>query len=180
MGLESPQILRRNMEFIHERKGWPGFDWGGEALGTALAAVRHKQGRLLGRMEALGFDLREETSVAVLTTEVVKSNAIEGETLDPGEVRSSIARRLGLDAARLPKPGRAAGGVVDLMLDATRRFEAPLDEERLLGWHASLFPTGRSGLLRIAAGAWRTAKSGPMQVVSGPPGRERVHFEAPA
>jgi Fic family protein len=144
-----------------------------------LAAVRHKQGRLLGKMEALGFDLRAEASLAVLTSDVVKSSAIEGEKLDPEQVRSSIARRLGLDVAGLPKAGRDVEGVVEMMLDATRNFAKPLSKKRLFDWHASLFPTGRSGMNRITVGAWRTTESGPMQVVSGPMGREKVHFEAP-
>ncbi len=115
-----------------------------------------------------------------LTDEVVKSSAIEGEHLDPAEVRSSIARKLGLDVAGLPEPGREVEGIVEMMLDATRNFEAPLTAERLSGWHAALFPTGRSGMSRIKVGAWRTAESGPMRVVSGPIGREKIHYEAPS
>ena len=131
-------------------------------------------------METLGFDIRAEANLAVLTTEVVKSSAIEGEILDPEEVRSSIAERLGLDVAGLPRAGREIEGVVEMMLDATQNFEAPLTAERLFGWHAALFPTGRSGLARIKVGVWRPEEIGPMQVVSGAMGRERVHFEAPA
>ena len=144
-----------------------------------LAAVRHGQGRLLGRMEALGFDLRSEANLAVLTTDVVTSAAIEGEQLDPREVRSSIARRLGLDVAGLPVAGRDVEGIVEMMLDATGNFDRPLTAARLFGWHAALFPTGRSGMQRITVGAWRTPEAGPMQVVSGRIGRETVHFEAP-
>lgn len=164
------------MAYIHEQRGWPGFIWDDRSLGGPVAAVRHKQGRLLGRMESLGFELRAEASLAVLTSDVVKSSAIEGERLNPEEVRSSIARRLGLDVAGLPKAGRDVEGVVEMMLDATGNFERALTEERLFGWHASLFPTGRSGMRRMGVGAWR---AGPMRVVSGPMGRERVHFEAP-
>jgi len=171
--------MRRNATYIHERTEWPGFTWDGEALAALLAAVRHKQGRLLGKMETLGFDLQTEANLTVLTRDVVKSSAIEGEALNPDEVRSSIARRLGLDVAGLPKAGRDVEGVVEMMLDATRNFQAPLSKERLFGWHASLFPTGRSGMGRITVGAWRTKESGAMQVVSGPIGREKVHFEAP-
>jgi Fic family protein len=172
--------MRRNSTtYVHERAGWPEFTWDGVALAPLLTAVRHKQGRLLGRMEATGFELRSEASLVTLTRDVVESSAIEGETLDPEEVRSSIARRLGLDVAGLRKPGRDVDGMVELMLDATRRFDAPLTRERLFDWHASLFPTGRSGMGRIRVGAWRTKASGPMQVVSGPMGREKVHFEAP-
>ena len=167
------------MAFVHEKPGWPQFSWDSDALAATLAAVRHKQGKLLGKMEALGFELRAEASLTVLTSEVVKSSAIEGETLNPDEVRSSIARRLGLDVAGLPKAGRDVEGVVEMMLDATANFEAPLTRERLLDWHAALFPTGRSGMGRITVGAWRPKEAGTMQVVSGPIGRERVHFEAP-
>jgi len=165
--------------YIHERPGWPKFTWDSEALAGALAAVRHKEGKHLGRMEALGFDLRSEASLSVLTDEVVKSSAIEGEHLNPEEVRSSIARKLGLDVAGLPEPGRVVEGVVAMMLDATRHFDQPLTAERIFGWHAALFPTGRSGMSRITVGAWRTGKAGPMRVVSGPIGAERVHFQAP-
>lgn len=171
--------MRRTPVYIHEQPGWPEFAWNSDALAGPLAEARHKQGRLLGRMEALGFELRAEAGLSVLTSEVVTSSAIEGETLDPREVRSSIARRLGLDVAGLPKAGRDVEGIVEMMLDATGNFDAPLTEERLLAWHAALFPTGRSGLVRIAAGTWRTDASGPMQVVSGPVRRETVHFEAP-
>ncbi|MGH8510298.1 MAG: Fic family protein [Gammaproteobacteria bacterium] len=168
------------MAFIHDRSRWPQFLWDSDVLAAVLAAVRHRQGRLLGKMEALGFDLRAEASLTVLTSEVVKSSAIEGETLNPEEVRSSIARRLGLDLAGLPKAGgRDVEGIVEMMLDATQNFEAPLASERLFDWHAALFPTGRSGMGRITVGAWRPKEAGPMQVVSGPIGRERVHFEAP-
>lgn len=172
--------MRRSPTYIHQRPTWPTFSWDQDALATPLAAARHSQGRLLGRMESLGFDLRNQASVSVLTSDVVKSSAIEGEVLNPQEVRSSIARRLGIDAAGLPRAGREVEGVVEMMLDATRRFAAPLSRERLFGWHAALFPTGRSGIFSIPVGAWRTDESGPMQVVSGPMGREKVHFEAPA
>jgi len=167
------------MAFIHERPEWPVFSWDSERVAAPLAAVRHEQGRHLGKMEALGFELRAEASLTSLTDEVVNSSAIEGEQLDPEEVRSSIARQLGLEIAGLPKPGREVEGIVEMMLDATRRFDAPLTAERLFGWHAALFPTGRSGLQRITVGAWRTSEAGPMRVVSGPIGRETVHFEAP-
>lgn len=171
--------MRRKTTYIHERTGWPEFTWDSEELSGALAAVRHKQGRLLGKMEALGFDLRAEASLVVLTSDVVKSSAIEGEVLNPDEVRSSIARRLGLDAAGLPKAGREVEGIVEMMVDATGHFDLPLTKARLFDWHAALFPTGRNGMGRITVGAWRTKESGPMQVVSGPVGREKVHFEAP-
>jgi len=167
------------MTYIHQRPGWPDFKWDIEALAGALAAVRHKQGRHIGKMEGLGFDIRTEASLTTLTEEVVTTSAIEGQDLNPGEVRSSIARRIGLDVAGLPEPSREVEGVVEMMLDATRHYDTPLTVDRLFGWHAALFPTGRSGMRRITVGAWRTEEAGPMQVVSGPIGKERVHFEAP-
>ncbi len=169
----------RRPQFIHERAAWPRFTWDDRGIVAPLAGVRHKQGLLLGRMRGLGFDLRAEANLAALTSEVVKSSAIEGEALAADEVRSSIARRLGLEVAGLPMASRHVDAVVELMLDATRNCEAPLASERLFGWHAALLPTSRNGLDRITVGAWRTDESGPMQVVSGPIGREVVHFEAP-
>lgn len=167
------------MTYIHELPDWPRFVWDAEALAGTLGAVRHEQGRHLGRMEALGFDLKAEAGLTTLTQEVVTTSAIEGETLDPGEVRSSIASRLGLEAAGLPRPGRGVEGVVEMMLDATQQFRAPLTAERLFGWHAALFPTGRSGMRAITVGAWREPGGGPMQVVSGRMRHETVHFRAP-
>lgn len=167
------------MTYIHQRRDWPHLRWDGAALALKLAEVRHRQGRLLGRMEALGFDLKQEASLRTLTADVVKSSAIEGEVLEPEEVRSSIARRLGIGVGGLPPANRDVEGIVEVMLDATQRYDAPLTAERLFGWHAALFPTGRSGLNRITVGTWRTEAAGPMQVVSGPLGKERVHFEAP-
>jgi Fic family protein len=166
---------------MHEKPEWPQLHWNSETLAAVLADVRHRQGRLLGQMEALGFGLREEAVLRTLTEDVVKSSEIEGEKLDADAVRSSIARRLGMDAGGLKTAAdRDVEGVVEMMLDATRNFDKPLTEERLFGWHASLFPTGRSGMRRIRVGMWRDDRDGPMQVVSGPVGRERVHFEAPA
>lgn len=166
--------------WIHEHRKWPEFAWDAHALTAALADVRHQQGRLLGRMESLGFDLRREASLETLTSDVVKSSAIEGEILNPEEVRSSIGRRLGLEVAGLVSPGRHVDGIVDMMLDATQEHGKPLTRERIFGWYAALFPTGRSGMHKITVGKWRTPESGPMQVVSGAMGKERVHFEAPA
>ena len=165
--------------WIHEHKDWTGFTWDADALASKLADIRHRQGRLLGRMEGLGFDLRREASLATLTNDVVKSSAIEGETLNAEEVRSSIARRLGIDIAGLIPASRDVEGIVEMMLDATQNFSKALTKDRLFGWHAALFPTGRSGMHRITVGDWRTPDAGPMQVVSGPMGREKVHFEAP-
>jgi len=167
------------MPYIYELTDWPRFGWNAETLAQPLATVRHRQGRLIGRMEVLGFPLRSEATLQSLTEEVLKSSEIEGEVLDRSQVRSSIARRLGMDIGGLVAADRAVDGIVEMMLDATERYPEPLTEERLLGWHAALFPTGRSGMHRITVGAWRTATSGPMQVVSGPAGRERVHYEAP-
>ena len=167
------------MAYIHELTRWPNFTWDTQSLAQTLSAVRHKQGKHLGKMEALGFELRTEANVTALTSEIVKSSAIEGKQLDTVEVRSSIARKLGLDVAGLPKPGREVEGIVEMMLDATQKFKQPLTEERLFGWHAALFPTGRSGMLQITVGAWRKGERGPMQVISGPMGKERVHFQAP-
>lgn len=172
--------MRRLDSYIHSLPDWPTFRFDDRALAGPVAAVRHKQGRLLGRMESLGFELRREAGMASLTSDVVKSSEIEGEKLDADEVRSSIARRLGMDAGGLRPAGREVDGVVDMLLDATRGFDRPLTKRRLFDWHSALFPTGRSGLRRIAVGRWRTAESGPMQVVSGPVGREKVHFEAPS
>jgi Fic family protein len=167
-------------KYIYELKNWPKFRWSQERLADRLAAVRHRQGRLIGRMESLGFTLRAEAMLQTLTEDVIKSSEIEGEVLDKEQVRSSIARRLGMDVGALTPADRHVEGVVEMMLDATQKFNASLTAKRLFDWHASLFPTGRSGMTRIRAGAWRDDKSGPMQVVSGPTGKERVHYEAPA
>ncbi len=153
--------------------------WDDARLLPLLADVRHRQGRLLGRMEGLGFRLRAEANLTTLTSDVVKSSAIEGSSLDAAQVRSSIARRLGLGFGGDVKVSRDVEGVVEMMLDATQDFAEPLTAERLFAWHASLFPTGRSGMRRITVGAWLPADIGAMQVVSGPIGHERVHFEAP-
>jgi Fic family protein len=168
------------MVYIHERPDWPEFRWNSEKLAEPLAQARHKQGRLLGRMESLGFKLKAEATLQTLTEEVVKSSEIEGEILDRDQVRSSIARRLGMDIGALTPADRNVEGVVEMMLDAIQKYDQPVTAERLFGWHAALFPTGRSSMLKIVVGGWRTEQSGPMQVVSGPIGREHVHFEAPA
>ncbi|MEN8256125.1 MAG: Fic family protein [Verrucomicrobiota bacterium] len=170
------------MKYIHQLEGWPNFQWDTERLAPLLAQVRYRQGRLLGQMELQGFKfhhLQEEANLVTLTAEVVKSSAIEGEMLDAEQVRSSIARHLGLDIGGTPQVSRHIDGIVEMMLDATRNHSAPLTEERLFGWHAALFPTGRSGMRNIATGAWRPLEADPMRVVSGPMGREKVHFEAP-
>lgn len=165
--------------WIHEHQDWPEFTWDSKVLASKLADTRHRQGRLLGRMEGLGFELRQEANLGMLTGDVVKSSAIEGENLNPEEVRSSIALRLGIDTEGVVHAGRDVEGVVEMMLDAAQRFSKPLTKARLFGWHAALFPTGRSGMRRITVGGWRTPDAGPMRVVSGPAGRRKVHFEAP-
>lgn len=167
------------MTYIHELADWPNLRWSDQKLVQPLAAVRHRQGRLIGHMEALGFPLRAEAVLQALTEDVLKSSEIEGEVLDREQVRSSIARRLGMDIGGLIETDRNVEGVVEMMLDATQNYIQPLTAGRLFDWHAALFPTGRSGMSRITVGAWRTAEGGAMQVVSGPIGRERVHYEAP-
>jgi Fic family protein len=166
--------------YIHERKGWPDFRWDRARIAARLVDMRHRQGRLIGRMEGLGYQLRAEAVLNTLTEDVLKSSEIEGETLDRDQVRSSIARRLGLDIGGLVPADRNVEGVVEMMLDATQRYAEPLTGRRLFAWHAALFPTGHSGISNIRIGAWRDDAKGPMQVVSGPIGRERVHYEAPA
>jgi len=165
--------------FIYERPDWPQFKWKTEVLAEPLAAVRHAQGRLIGRMESLGFELKQEANLKTLTQDVLMTSEIEGQILDPEQVRSSLARRLGMEIAGLKPADREVDGVVDMLLDATKNFERPLTIERLFGWHAALFPSGWSGMFRIKLGNWRDDNSGPMQVVSGVVGRERVHFQAP-
>ncbi len=165
--------------YIHELEDWPRFHWNAERIADPLASARHQQGRLMGRMEGLGFNLQQEAELETLTADVLKSSEIEGEKLDFGQVRSSIARRLGLDIGALKPADRHVEGVVEMILDATRRFKEPLTTERLFGWNAALFPTGRSRMTKIKTGAWRNDSSGPMQVVSGPIGDEHVYFEAP-
>jgi Fic family protein len=167
------------MDFIHEHPDWPEFRWNDAELARLIGPVRHRQGRLIGRMEALGYSLRADATLRALAEEVVKSSEIEGEMLDDAQVRSSLARRLGMDVAGLVPSDRNVEGFVELLLDATQRFAEPLTADRLFSWQAALFPTGRSGMSRIAVGAWRNDASGLMQVVSGPIGRTRVHFEAP-
>ncbi len=167
------------MRYIHQQPDWPRFRWNESELAPILAETRHRQGLLLGEMRALGLKAREEASLRSLTDEVVKSSAIEGEALDEEQVRSSLAKRLGLDAAGLAPAERDVEGVVEMMIDATQNHDAPLTQERLFAWHGALFPTGRSGLSRITVAGWRDDAKGPMQVVSGPIGRTRVHYQAP-
>lgn len=162
--------------YIHELKDWPHFLWNFTQLADLLIELRHSQGRLIGAMGSVGFQAQEETVLETLTQDVVKSSQIEGEILDQSLVRSSVARHLGMDIGALPPTDRNIDGVVEMMLDATQRFDLPLTKERLFDWHARLFPSGRSGFSKICIGAWR---KGPVEVVSGRMGKEVVHFEAP-
>ena len=165
--------------YLWEKPDWPILTWDEQSLTRLLTEVSREQGRLLGKMEALGFELRSEAHLQTLTEDVVKSSEIEGEKLEREQVRSSIARRLGMDAGGLIPTDHNVEGVVEMTLDATGNYAEPLTQERLFAWHASLFPTGRSGMTKIRVGCWRDDSSGPMQVVSGPVGREKVHYEAP-
>lgn len=165
--------------YIWQQTSWPTFTWNERGLVTCLAHVSRQQGKLLGRMAGLGFELRSEAHLRTMTEEVVKSSEIEGEKLDREQVRSSIARRLGMDVGGLVPADRHVDGIVEMMLDATGNCGSELTEERLFAWHAALFPTGRSGMSKIRVGMWRDDSSGPMQVVSGPMGREKVHYQAP-
>jgi len=162
--------------YVHQRKDWPNFTWNADKISPLLGAVRHNQGKILGQMQALGFKLQEETMLKALTLDVVKTSQIEGELLNPEQVRSSIARRLGIEIAGAVPAERSVEGIVEMLLDATQSYAKPLTAERLFDWHAALFPTGRSGMYKINVGAWRTDV---MQVTSGPMGKEIVHFEAP-
>jgi len=166
--------------YIHERKEWPEFTWDEAGLSGLLAEVRHEQGLLLGQMGSLGFEAREEASLRILTQDAINTAEIEGETYNPRSVRSSIARKLGIEDAGATASDRQVDGLVEVLVDATRNYKDLLTEERLFGWQAALFPTGRSGLGKITVGAWRKDEKGPMQVVSGRIGKERIHFQAPS
>lgn len=165
--------------YIHELPEWPSFRWNQDALLHRLVAVRHRQGRLIGRMESLGFSSRAETVLNTLTEDVLKSSEIEGEILDKDQVRSSIARHLGIEIGALAPTDRHIDGVVEMILDATQNHTQLLTKERLFSWHTLLFPANERRLDTIKVGVWRDNAGGPMQVISGPYGHERVHFEAP-
>ncbi|NLU38152.1 MAG: Fic family protein [Bacteroidales bacterium] len=165
--------------YIHQNPDWPHFNWKSEELVSLLSEARNLQGRLFGKMETLGFDLRNEALLETLTLDVLKSAEIEGELLNPEQVRSSIAQRLGLEFAGIITSDRNVDGMVDMMIDATRNCFNPLTKERLFDWHAALFPMGRSGIFKITVADWRKDSTGKMQVVSGASGREKVHFQAP-
>ena len=172
------QIVQRMKPYIHQRSNWPNFTWQSDELIELISEVRNLQGRLIGKMESFGFQLQNEALLDTLTLDVLKSSEIEGEYLDLNEVRSSIARRLGIEIAGAIESERNVDGVVEMMLDATQKCFEPLTKDRLFDWHAALFPTGRSGMYRIRVGEWRKDTTGPMQVISGAMGKERIHFEA--
>jgi len=165
--------------YIWQQTGWPHWGYDHKRLAPLLAQLHLAQGYLLGRMHDLGLGLRDQATLRILTEDVLKTSEIEGETLKPDSVRSSIARRLGVDIGALAPADRHADGVVDMVLDATRGHHMPLTTERLFGWHAAMFPTGYSSLTKIRVGQWRDDAQGPMQVVSGPMHRQQVHYEAP-
>lgn len=165
--------------FIHQKDNWPKFTWNSNTFLHLLSEARNLQGRLIGKMETLGFDLRNEAMLDTLTLDVLKSSEIEGEFLNPDQVRSSIARRLGMEIAGTVESDRSVEGVVEMMLDATQKCFDPLTADRLFDWHAALFPTGRSGMYKITVADWRKDTTGPMQVVSGAMGKKKVHFQAP-
>lgn len=165
--------------YIHQLNQWPNFTWNNDEIVNLLSEVRNLQGRLIGKMESLGFDLRNEALLDTFTLDVLKSSEIEGEYLNPEQVRSSIARRLGMEIAGSVESDRNVEGIVEMMLDATQNCFKPMTAERLFNWHAALFPTGRSGMYKIIVADWRRDTTGPMQVVSGALGKEKVHFEAP-
>ena len=172
-------ILQRMSVYIHQKKDWPNFKWDSEDIVNLLSEARNLQGRLQGKMEALGFELRNEALLDTLTLDVLKTSEIEGELLNHDQVRSSIARKLGLEIAGSVESDRNVDGVVEMMLDATQNCFKPLTKIRLFDWHAALFPTGRNGIYKIIVGDWRKDTTGPMQVISGPMEKEKVHFEAP-
>lgn len=165
--------------YIWEHSDWPLFTCNEPSINKLLAEVSQDQGRLLGKMESLGFELRDESHLLTLIEDVVKTSEIEGELLERNQVRSSLAQQLGIDIAETVQVDRNVEGVVEMMLDATGNYSETLTKERLLAWHAALFPTGRSGMSNIRVGQWRDDSNGPMQVISGPIGKQKVHYEAP-
>lgn len=167
------------MLYIYQRENWPDFTWDNDKLVNLLSEARNLQGRLIGKMEFLGFEWRDEALLETLTLDVLKSAETEGELLNPGQVRSSIAQRLGMEFAGTTMSDRNVDGMVEMMIDATKNCFKPLTTERLFDWHAALFPTGRSGIIKITVGEWRKDTSGQMQVVSGAAGREKIHYQAP-
>ena len=173
------QILRRMSYYLHQNHNWQNFTWISEEFVSLLSEARNLQGRLIGKMESLGFELQDEALLETLTLDVLKSAEIEGELLNPEQVRSSIAQRLGIDFAGTITSDRNVDGMVDMMIDATRNCFNPLTKERLFDWHAALFPMGRSGIFKITVADWRKDTIGKMQVVSGAADKEKIHFQAP-
>jgi len=171
--------MQRMSNYIYQKENWPHFNWSIENIVNLLSEARNLQGRLIGKMESLGFDLRTEALLDTLTLDVLKSSEIEGEVLNADQVRSSIARKLGMEIAGSVDSDRDVDGVVEMMIDATQNCFNPLTADRLFDWHAALFPAGRSGMYKITVADWRKDTTGPMQVVSGALGKEKVHFEAP-
>lgn len=165
--------------YIHEKDNWNNFTWNEKLVSKKLAETRNLQGRLLGKMESLGFDLQDEAVLNTITLEIVKSSEIEGEILDLEQVRSSVARRLGIELVGAIESERHIDGIVEMMLDATQHYDLPITKDRLFGWHSSLFPTGWSNMHKITVADWRKDTTGPMQVISGAMGKEKIHFEAP-
>lgn len=165
--------------YIYQKEDWPNFKWDSKEIILPLSNVRYLQGKLLGKMEALGFELKNEAVLETLTTEVIKSSEIEGLVLDLDQVRSSIARRLGIKVSGLVPSDRNVDGVIEMMIDATQNTNKTMTAERLFGWHSAIFPSGRSGMYKIIVGNWRDDSTGPMQVVPGAMGKEKVHYQAP-
>jgi Fic family protein len=175
-GLKMLQTKR----YIWQWPSWPEFRWNNATLLKLLGVTRFQQGSLLTQMKGLGFEVRQQSRAEVLIEEALKTSEIEGERLDPNAVRSSVARRLGLPTAGIASTtNQQADGVVQILLDATLNFEQELTAERLFGWHAALFPTGYSGLHKIRVASWRDDRDGPMRIISGPAGSEKIHYEAP-
>ncbi len=168
------------MSYIWQNQDWPQFRWDKEALSQAVSTARHEQGLRLGQLEALGFSGQQHSALTALTEEILKTSEIEGELLATEAVRSSVARRLGIDTGALAPEDRRIEGLVDVVMDASRNYLSPLTKERLWAWQTSLFPQGRSGPFKVGVGRWRTDSNGPMRVVSGSMGREKVHYQAPA
>lgn len=166
--------------YIYEHSDWPHFKWDIKKLLPTLSLVRNMQGKIIGKMGVLGFELKKSADLDVLTLDVTKSSEIEGEILAPEQVKSSIARRLGIQILGSVKSDKKVDGAVDMTLDAVNNFDNELNKDRLFSWHKSLFPTGHSGMYEVIKGNWRDDSQGSMQVVSGPVGRENIHFQAPA
>ncbi len=171
------KVGSKMLKYIYQYENWPNFTWDESKIQLLLGKVRHLQGKIFGQVNALGFSVKEETILSTLTLDVLKSSEIEGEILNYEQVRSSIARKLGLEYAGMIYPDRDVEGIVEMMLDATQNYKNPLDQERLFSWHASLFPTGRNGLYKINAGNYRKEE---MQVVSGPIEKQKIHYQAPS